>query len=116
MAILGEQAYDNLIVGEDIITDGGVLVSGQNLTRGALLGKVTATGKLTLSLSASTDGSETPYAVLNGDTDATGGDKACPIILSGEINAGSVAFGTGHTADSTKDGLRGLGIFFKTAK
>lgn len=115
MAVVGENSYDNLIVGEDTITDGGVLIAGQNLSRGALLGKITASGKLTLSLSASTDGSEVPYAILNGDVDATSADTRCPIILSGEVNVKSVTFGTGHTEASTKDGLRNLGIFLKTA-
>lgn len=116
MSVLGTGTYDNLIVGEDTVTDSGVLIAGQNLARGALLGKITASGKLTLSLSASTDGSEVPYAILNEATDATAADKVCPIILSGEVNDGSVTFGTGHTAASTKDGLRSEGIFLKTAK
>lgn len=116
MAVLGTSTYDNLIVGDNTVTDSGVLITGQDLLRGALLGKITASGKLTLSLSASADGSETPYAILNGDTDATSADTRCPIILSGEVNSGSVTFGTGHTAASTKDGLRTEGIIFKTAK
>ena len=111
-----EQAYDNLIVGGELTTDSGTLVSGQNLKRGALLGKITSSGKLTLSLTAASDGSEEPYAVLNDDTDASSGDKVCAIILGGELNSGSITFGADHTAASTKDGLRGLGIFLKTAK
>ena len=110
------QQYDNLIIGGELTTDSGILVSGQNLERGALLGKITSSGKLTLSLSASTDGSEVPYAILNDDVDASSADKRCPIILGGEINSKSVIFGADHTADSTKDGLRGLSIFLKTAK
>ena len=108
--------YKNLVIGDNTVTDGGVLSSGENLVAGDLLGKVTATGKLLLSLSAASDGSEVPYCVLGSDVDATSADTACPIILGGEINSDSVTFGTGHTAASTKDALRGLGIFLKTSK
>lgn len=116
MAVLGTSTYDNLVAGEDTITDGGVLIAGQNLERGALLGKITASGKLTLSLSASTDGSEVPFAILNETTDATSADVRCPIILGGQVNSGSIVFGADHTAASTKDGLRDLGIYLKTAE
>ena len=50
MAVLGTQTYDNLIVGGDIVTDSGVLIAGQNLTRGALLGKSQRPGSLRLAL------------------------------------------------------------------
>lgn len=116
MATQGTKKYDNLIIGEDVTTDSGVVIAGQNLVRGSLLGKITASGKLTLSLSASSDGSETPYAVLNAPIDALSSDKACPIILGGELNANSITFGAGHTAITTKDGLRTEGIILKTAK
>jgi len=115
MAVLGTQTYDNLIVGGDIVTDSGVLIAGQNLTRGALLGKITASGKLTLSVDTATDGSEAPYAVLNEDVDATAGDTVCSVLLGGEVNSNVMTFGGAHTAESTKDGLRSLSIFLKTS-
>lgn len=106
---------DRLIAGDHpIVTDNATLVSGQNLTRGALLGKITTGGKLTLSLSASSDGSQTPYAILVDDCNASGGDKNCGIYLTGEFDPTQMTFGTAHTAASVKDGLRALGIFLKT--
>jgi len=115
MGVLGEKRYDNLIVGGEITTDSGVLVSGQKLTRGAVLGKITTSGKLTLSDDGASDGSETPYAILNEDVDATAGDKSCAILLGGEVNSNALTFGGAHTAQNTKDTLRGLGIFLKTS-
>lgn len=107
----GTYTPDELVVGGPIKTDSAVLVSGQNLTRGTLLGKITTGGKLTTSLSASSDGSQTPYAILAEDCDASSGDKPCSIYIAGEFNQNSITFGTGHTAASTKDGLRDLNIY-----
>lgn len=108
--------HDALIAGDyPVVTEGATLISGQNLTRGALLGKITASSKLTLSLSAAGDGSETPTLILLEDCDASAGDKECLVGLSGEYNSDAMTFGTGHTAASVKDGLRDLGIYLKTA-
>ncbi len=108
-------SFDNLLAADDYVTDTGVLISGQNLQRGALLGRITTGGKLNLSLSAAADGSQTPFAILAEDTDATGGDKPCIYYLFGEFNANQMTFGTAHTLASTKNALRALGIFLKTA-
>lgn len=109
---------DKLIAGYNmgIVTQGATLISGQTLTRGAVLGQITASGKYTLSLSASSDGSQTPCAVLAEDTDASGGDKACTIYMTGEFNPNAMTFGTGHTATTvaTVTALRDAGIFLKT--
>ncbi|MBX6382086.1 MAG: head decoration protein [Microbispora sp.] len=108
---------DRLIAGVNIgpVTEDATLVSGQNLTRGAVLGRITASGKLTLSTSAANDGSETPYAILAEDTDASGGDKTCTVYVAGEFNANALTFGTGHTATTaaTVAALRDAGIYLK---
>lgn len=89
----------------------GTLVSGQNLKRGALVGKITTGGKYTLSLSASSDGSQAPAGVLVHDTDATAGDVEALVYLRGDFNQAAVIFGTGHTPASVAVALRDLGIF-----
>ena len=103
---------DSLIAGnaELLLDESITLISGQNLTRGSLLGKITASGKYTLSLSASGDGSQTPVAVLAHTTDASGGDAVTNAYVRGDFNQNAVTFGTGHTAASTKEALRALGI------
>lgn len=86
------------------------LISGQDLSRGALLGKITASGKYTLSLSASSDGSEVPDMILVEDTDASGGDVVTVAYSRGDFDERAVTFGTAHTADSVRETLRGKGI------
>ena len=110
-------APDVLIAGSNVltVTDGTqTLVSGQNLARGALLGKITSSGKLTLSLNAAADGSQTPYAILAEGCNASAGDAQCAVYLSGEFNANAVIFGTGQTVANTKDVLRDANIYLKS--
>lgn len=89
------------------------IASGQNLTRGALLGKITASGKYVLSLSAAADGSQTPVAILAEDVDATAGDKDGIAYISGDFNEDAITYGTSHTAASVREGLRDLNIYLK---
>jgi hypothetical protein len=96
------------------ITRTVTLISGQNLARGAVLGKITASGKYTLSASAAGDGSNTPTAILVDATDASGGDKLCGIYEAGEFNEAALTLGVGHTLASIRDGLRDLGIHLKS--
>ena len=110
-----------LIVSGPIVTDSEILEAGQTLKRGAVLGKVSATGKLKLSatvlsdgVTAVTDGSENVYAILLDDADATAGDTTIGVIKAGEINEAALTFGDGHTATSTKEAFRTLGIYLKT--
>ena len=105
---------DQLIAGnaDQLIARKAILAAGQNLARGALLGKVTSGGAYVISLSAAVDGSQTPVAVLAHDTDATGAAAETLIYERGDFNQSAVTFGTGHTAESVRAGLRALGIFF----
>lgn len=105
---------DNLVAGHsNLVEERVTLASGQNLTRGALLGQITAGGNFVHSLSASSDGSEAPQAILIQDTDASGGDVEVMVYVHGEFNENAVVFGTGHTADSVRAALRARGIYLK---
>lgn len=107
---------DNLIAGDHpLVTESVTVLDGQTLTRGAVLGKITASGKVVLSLAAAVDGSEVPYAILAEDVTADGADEEATAYLSGEFNEGELTIGTGHTADSIRAGLRDLSIYLKTA-
>ena len=88
----------------------GTLASGQNLKRGALVGRITGGGKYTLSLSASSDGSEVPVGVLCHDTDASAADAETIVYVRGDFNQAAMTFGTGHTPASVSDVLRSAGI------
>ena len=86
------------------------LLAGQNLARGAVLGKITASGKYKLSAAAAGDGSEVPDLILAEPTDATAADKETVAYDRGDFNETAVALGAGHTIASVKEGLRDKNI------
>lgn len=92
---------------------------------GAVLGKVTATGKYKLALSAAVDGSQTPVAVLIADVMGNSGD----IVLAANTDTKAIVLahgpsivkdaylqlGTGITAVAAKSALAAVGIIVETA-
>ena len=110
---IGSYSFDNLLAGEVEVGEGATIVSGAGaLKRGSVLGKITASGKLTLVNTAGTDdGRRTPYAVLLEDTDATSADKAAPVALAGLFNADALIFGGTDTIATHRAALRDQGIF-----
>lgn len=105
---------DELIAGElDRVTETVTLITGENRTRGAVLGKITASGKWKLSAAAAVDGSEVPRAVLVKDCDATAADKDCSIYRTGEFSEAKLILGAGHTIASIREQLAAVGIFVK---
>ena len=108
----GEYKPCNLIAGEyprieRIIT----IASGSALTKGSVLGRVTASGKFSLSASDANDGSETPDAILAEDVDASAEDKQAVVYFSGEFNETALTLGNGHTLESIRAGLRSKSLF-----
>lgn len=106
---------DLIAGGNDLTSISITLLSGQNLKRGSLLGKITSGGKYVLSLSASSDGSQTPAAILAVDCDASGGDKVTVAYLTGSFDGNAVTYGTAHTLASTREALRDVGINLQTS-
>lgn len=109
-------AHDNLHAGDfPIVTDAVTIVSGQTVSRGAILGKITASGKYKLCDTAAGDGSEAPKFVLARDTDASGGDVTdVPVYASGEFNDNKISLGGATTVADVKEALRALSIYLKT--
>ena len=110
----GEYKPCNLIPGEyprieRIIT----IASGSALTKGSVLGRVTASGKFSLSASDASDGSETPDAILAEDVDASAEDKQAVVYFSGEFNETALTLGNGHTLESIRAGLRSKSLFLR---
>lgn len=111
---LGTYNADNLIAGDFPLKAIDItLLSGENRTRGAVLGKVTASGKYKLSASAAGDGSETPDVILAEDTDASAADKKTVAYIKGEFNQNELTLGTGHTVASITAGLKDKGIILR---
>lgn len=110
----GSLTPDTLIAGEfPRVTRTETIAAGANLTRGALLGRITASGKFKLSAAAANDGSEVPEAILLVDAPAAAADVQSMIALTGEYNEDALVLGAGHTIGSIKQGLRQLSIFLR---
>ena len=78
-------------ISRDLIT----LITGQKLNGGAVLGKITASGKYTAIAPAAADGSQTGAAILYANTDATAADKACVAIdRNATVNGQELDYGT----------------------
>ncbi|WP_265518962.1 head decoration protein [Nitratireductor luteus] len=101
---------DLLVSDVEVVTRNITLVSGQVLERGAVLGRITADDKYTLSASASADGSETPALVLAYDADATAGDITVAAYASGAFDSTKLVYGTGHDAASVEAAFRTAGV------
>lgn len=99
--------------------------SAQTLKVGAVLGKVTATGKYRLCLSASADGSQTPAAILLADVNGNSGDitltantdtKAIVLVRGPAIVADAgLQLGTGITTAAVKTALAAANVLVETA-
>ena len=107
-----ETAYNpkNILAGGTYTTRKITVISGQNLVAGAVLGKITASSKFNLSLSAAVDGSQAPDMVLAQDCDATGGDKEAIAYETAQVVGSGLTLGAGHTIASIREGLRDKGI------
>lgn len=81
------------------------LLSGENRTAGALLGKITSGGKYKLSTTAASDGSQLPanLAVLMEDCDASGGDKTALVLVTGGVDFNKLTVGASWTFALLKD-------------
>jgi hypothetical protein len=105
-------APSNLIAGnfDELKGESITVISGQNLLRGAVLGKITASGKYNLSLNAAADGSQIPDLILAEDCNASAGDKPAIAYSRGDFIAQELVIGAGHTIASIKEGLRDKNI------
>lgn len=116
MTTLDTLERDNLFAGgvQPVVTDAVTLASGASYVRGTVLGVVTASGQAKAVDSAAADGSQTPSAILAEDVDATTGEKAAAIYLTGEFNENALVFGGADTANTHRKKLREIGIFLKS--
>lgn len=91
------------------------IASGSGVVaRGTVLGKITASGKLTTSLTAASDGSQTPYVIAAETVDATSADADAVVYFSGSFNTNKLIYGTGHSLSTVFDPFRQLDIELHT--
>jgi len=91
------RAGDFPMLSRPVTIASGANAAGTVLKRGAVLGVVTTSSKLNLSVVAATDGSQTPKAILATDVDASAADVVAPAYYTGEFADLMMTFGTGHT-------------------
>lgn len=98
----------------DPVHEDNTLLGAGNISyaAGTVLGRVTASGKLTHYASGAADGSQTPIAVLqDATTVATGVDQPVRAIVGGRLKRGDlVAHGVGALTQAEVDALRDFGI------
>ncbi|ABC29671.1 head decoration protein [Hahella sp. KA22] len=88
---------DTLLLGGLVSTASGILASGENRTRGTVVGRVTATGELKMAAAAAGDGSEVPIGILGFDVDATSGAATCAYYTGGDFDQAALTWGAGYT-------------------
>lgn len=85
------------------------LITGQNLGAGAVLGRITASGKYTLLAPAAADGSQTAAAILGAATNATAADVVClAITRDAEVNDNELTYPGGITAPQKTTAITNL--------
>jgi hypothetical protein len=115
MPVLTEGRY----AGEFVVSEGNgrisretiTVLSGQNLTAAAVLGKVTASGKYKALNPAAADGSEVAAGVLYDAVDASAADaEGVAIARLAEVNAAELVWPTGITAPQQTTALGQLRV------
>ena len=103
MPVLTEGRY----AGEFVVSEGNgkisretiTVLSGQNLQAGAVLGKVTASGKYKALAPAAVDGSEAAAGILYDAVDASAADaEGVAVVRLAEVNAAELVWPAGITA------------------
>lgn len=92
-----------------LVHDNVTILSGQNLVRGDVLGRISASGKFIKSLTAAVDGSQNPAAICAVAIDATSGDKVAPVYIQGEFASQKLGYGTAHTMATVNAAFRAAG-------
>ena len=80
------------------------------LAEGAVLGKITASSKHILSLSAAVDGSQAVDLVLAHACDASAADKEAIAYETGQVVASALVLGAAHTIANIRDAMRDKGL------
>jgi len=95
---------DNLIAGHTppIANDTGTLITGQNLARGAVLGRIAASGKLNLCVNTAVDGSDVPVGILVEAIDASAADKICQLYVGGCFHSDELVWDATFNTDPEK--------------
>lgn len=102
-----------VVIAFPVYDDNTLTASGAvDWAAGTLLGRITASGKLTAYASGAADGSEVPVAVLPEAVSFAGaGDKPGRPLIAGQLRRSKlIAHGVGAITDAEADALRSYGM------
>jgi hypothetical protein len=86
-----------IFAGDDVETAEAKLVTGQNLAALAVVGRITASGKLKVWNPAGVDGSQFAVGILVHACDATAADVLCQMYIGGIFNIDALVWPGGAT-------------------
>lgn len=86
------------------------------LTKGTILGEVTATKKCVKVTTGQTDGSSVAKYILAADIDATSADVASEVFATGCFNQAALIVGDSDTVDAHVDELHDRSIFVEAVQ
>lgn len=110
----GNEEFDRLLAGDfDRETDTVTVASGQDLSRGAILGEGSGGEYYLTDDGTAADGRDDPKAILAEDVDTSGGAKEAPVYLTGTFNRAVVTVDASTTVAAKEDALRDRSIFLK---
>jgi hypothetical protein len=98
---------EQLMGGHPAVTWPITLISGENLSRGHVLGRITASGKCTGFDADAVTGEEVAMGILAEDVDASGGDVNTIAYVHGEFQINGMSWD-----DEANDKATGLGQLF----
>lgn len=102
---------DDLVAGSyPIATQVETFASGEEIRRGTVLGRVSASGKIKISKAAATDGSETPMAIAVHDVDTSSGDADGETYRAGDFRLDRLILGAGHSETTLRAAFDGTPI------
>jgi hypothetical protein len=109
-----DYSHDPIVLGGPVLTQTGTLITGQNLAKYTVLGRITASGKLTQADQDAVDGSQNPVGILIHDVHADGADAACQMYTGGKFNGDLLTWDAGFTAALQQSAFDGTPIMVVT--
>ena len=111
---LGSCSPDNLIAGPaERVMGLATIAASQNLGRGTVLGRITASGQAVPVDKSKEDGAQNLYAILADDVVTGEETEQAEVYLSGEFAISALALADGSTASDFEEQGRKLGIYFR---
>jgi hypothetical protein len=112
LATEGTYNPDHLLAGAMPVKTRKVTIgTSQTIVRGHVLGQITSGGNVIVSLSAASDGSQTPRFIAAESITTSGSTAEAIVYEAGDFNEAALTLGASHTIASIREALRGLGIF-----